>query len=124
MVDALTLQLVDLERQYLPIKQEIDAAVLEVIASTQYVLGEELTLFEEEFASYCEVAHCVGVGSGAAAIELALEALGISDGDEVIVPANTFFGTALPVLRLGATSSPSTVTTRRRRSIPGASPKP
>lgn len=97
------IRFVDLERQYLSIREEIDATVLDAIASTQYILGEELTRFEEEFASYCEVAHCVGVGSGAAAIELALEALGVSGGDEVIVPANTFFGTVLPVLRLGAT---------------------
>ena len=77
--------------------------MLAAIASTQYILGEELSRFEEEFAAYCEVAHCVGVGSGAAGIELALEALGVSQGDEVIVPANTFFGTVLPALRLGAT---------------------
>ena len=98
-----TLRFVDLERQYLSIKGEIDKAALEAIASTQYVLGEELTRFEDEFASYCEVGHCVGVASGAAAIQLALEALGISQGDEVIAPANTFFGTVMPVLRLGAT---------------------
>ena len=103
MADDLTLQFVDLERQYLSIKEEIDATALGAIASAQYVLGEELARFEEEFASYCEVAHCVGVGSGAAAIQLALEAIGVSDGDEVIAPANTFFGSVLPVLRLGAT---------------------
>ena len=97
------IRFVDLERQYLSIREEIDAAVLAAIASTQYILGEELTRFEEEFAAYCGVAQCVGVGSGAAAIELALEALGVSQGDEVIVPANTFFGTVLPALRLGAT---------------------
>ena len=98
-----TVRLVDLERQYLSIQQEIDAAILEAVASAQYVLGEELTRFEEEFAAYCEAAHCLGVGSGAAAIQLALEALGVGHGDEVVVPANTFFGSALPVLRLGAT---------------------
>ena len=52
----LTLHFVDLGRQYLSIKEEIDAAAIEAIASTEYVLGEELTRFEEEFASYCEVA--------------------------------------------------------------------
>ena len=103
MADDPALHFVDLQRQYLSIKEEIDATALEAIASTQYVLGEELVRFEEEFASYCEVAHCVGVGSGTAAIELALEAVGVSDGDEVIAPANTFFGSVLPVLRLGAT---------------------
>jgi dTDP-4-amino-4,6-dideoxygalactose transaminase len=97
------LRLVDLERQYASIRDEIDTAVLGAIASTQYVLGEELARFEREFASYCETDHCVGVSSGAAAIQLALEALGVSHGDEVIAPANTFFGSVMPVLRLGAT---------------------
>jgi dTDP-4-amino-4,6-dideoxygalactose transaminase len=95
--------LVDLELQYRSIKSEIDGALLDAIASTEYVLGEELARFEQEFADYCEARHCVGVGSGTAAIQLALEALGLAPGDEVIVPANTFFGTALPVLKLGAT---------------------
>lgn len=98
-----SLPLVDLGRQYLSIKEEIDAALLDAVASTQYILGEELARFEEEFAGYCEVAHCIGVGSGTAAIHLTLEALGVSEGDEVIMPANTFSGTALPVLKLGAT---------------------
>jgi dTDP-4-amino-4,6-dideoxygalactose transaminase len=96
------LPLVDLELQYRSIRAEIDAALLAAIASTEYVLGEELARFEQEFAAYCGASHCVGVGSGTAAIQLALEALGISRGDEVIIPANTFFGTALPVLKLGA----------------------
>ncbi len=103
MADYSAIRFVDLERQYLSIREEIDATVLDAIASTQYILGEEVTRFEAEFASYCEAAHCVGVGSGAAAIELALEALGVSAGDEVVAPANTFFGTVIPVLRLGAT---------------------
>jgi dTDP-4-amino-4,6-dideoxygalactose transaminase len=97
------LPFVDLERQYLSIKEEIDAALLEAVASSQFVLGEELVRFEEEFAAYCGTRHCVGVGSGTAAIHLPLEALGISRGDEVIVPANTFFGSVLPVLQVGAT---------------------
>jgi dTDP-4-amino-4,6-dideoxygalactose transaminase len=96
------LPLVDLERQYQSIKEEIDAALLDTVASTQYVLGEDLARFEEEFAAYCGARFCVGVGSGTAAIQLALEALGVSEGDEVIAPANTFFGSVLPVLRLGA----------------------
>jgi dTDP-4-amino-4,6-dideoxygalactose transaminase len=98
-----SLPLVDLRRQYRSIKDEVDAALLDVAASTQYVLGEELARFEEEFAEYCGVRFCVGVGSGTAAIHLTLEALGVSQGDEVIAPANTFFGTVLPVLKLGAT---------------------
>jgi dTDP-4-amino-4,6-dideoxygalactose transaminase len=99
----MTLPFVDLERQYLSIKEEIDAALLETAASTQYVLGEEVGRFEEEFGAYCGARYCVGVASGTAALQLALEGLGISPGDEVIVPANTFIGSVLPVLRLGAT---------------------
>jgi dTDP-4-amino-4,6-dideoxygalactose transaminase len=98
----LTLAFVDLERQYSSIKAEIDAALIGSAASTQHILGEELTRFEEEFAAYCGTHHCVGVGSGTAAIHLSLEALGVGPGDEVIVPANTFIGSVLPVLRLGA----------------------
>jgi len=97
------LPLVDLERQYRSIKEEVDGALLDAVASTEYVLGEELARFEQDFAAYCGVRHCVGVGSGTSAIHLVLEALGVSPGDEVIVPANTFFGTVVPVLRLGAT---------------------
>jgi dTDP-4-amino-4,6-dideoxygalactose transaminase len=99
----LELPLVDLGRQYRSIKDEVDAALLASVASAEYVLGEELERFEEDFAAYCGVRHCVGVGSGTAAIHLVLEALGISEGDEVIAPANTFFGSVAPILRLGAT---------------------
>ena len=97
------LPLVDLGRQYRSIKDEVDTALLDAVASTDYVLGEELSRFEHDFAEYCGVRHCVGVGSGTAALHLVLEAFGVSRGDEVIAPANTFFGTVAPVLRLGAT---------------------
>ena len=99
----MTIRFVDLGRQYQSIKEEVDAALLRAVASTDYILGDEVRQFEDEFASYCGTRHCVGVGSGTAAIQLALEALGISEGDEVIVPANTFIASVLPVLRLGAT---------------------
>lgn len=98
----MVIPLVDLRRQYRSIKDEIDTALLETVASTHYVLGEEVARFEEEFAEYCGARHCVGVASGTAAIGLALEALGVAEGDEVIAPANTFIATVLPVLRLGA----------------------
>jgi dTDP-4-amino-4,6-dideoxygalactose transaminase len=99
----MTIPFVDLERQYLSIKGEVDAALIATAASTQYVLGEEVRRFEDEFAAYCGARYCVGVGSGTAALQLAFEALEISHGDEVIVPANTFIGSVLPVLRLNAT---------------------
>jgi dTDP-4-amino-4,6-dideoxygalactose transaminase len=96
------LPLVDLRRQYFSIKEEIDVALLEAVASTDYILGEEVARFEDEFAEYCGAAHCVGVASGTAAIGLALQAVGVAGGDEVIAPANTFIASVLPVLRLGA----------------------
>jgi dTDP-4-amino-4,6-dideoxygalactose transaminase len=93
---------VDLKRQYAAIKEEVDAAVLASIASTQYILGTEVGEFESEWADRCGVEHCVGVSSGTAALALAYEVLGIGPGDEVIAPANTFIATVLPLVRLGA----------------------
>ncbi len=98
------IQFVDLKRQYASIKDEVDRAVIDAIASTQYILGEEVTRFEEEWAAYCGTAHAVGVSSGTAALALAYEVLGIGAGDEVIAPANTFIASILPVVRLGATA--------------------
>jgi dTDP-4-amino-4,6-dideoxygalactose transaminase len=96
------IQLVDLGRQYRSIQEEMDKAILEAVASTQYILGEEVARFEREWAAYCGVAECIGVSSGTAAIQLALEAVGIKPGDEVIAPANTFIASVLPIVRLGA----------------------
>jgi dTDP-4-amino-4,6-dideoxygalactose transaminase len=96
------LPLVDLRRQHLSIEGEIDDAVRRTVASARYILGEEVARFEAEFAEYCGTRHCVGASSGTGALWLALEALGVSESDEVIVPANTFIGTVLPILRLGA----------------------
>jgi dTDP-4-amino-4,6-dideoxygalactose transaminase len=97
------IQFVDLKRQYASIKGEIDRAVIDAIASTQYILGEEVARFEGEWAAYCGVDHAVGVSSGTAALALAFDALEIGRGDEVIAPANTFIASILPIVRLGAT---------------------
>lgn len=99
---AAPIPFVDLRRQYAAVGEELDRAVLDVLGSTQFILGPAVAAFEAEWARYCEVAHCVGVASGTAALELAYEALGLGPGDEVIVPANTFIATVLPLLRLGA----------------------
>jgi dTDP-4-amino-4,6-dideoxygalactose transaminase len=93
---------VDLKRQYATIKDEVDAAVLASIRSTQYILGAEVGEFESEWAARCGVGHCVGVSSGTAALALAYEVVGVGAGDEVIAPANTFIATVLPLFRLGA----------------------
>ena len=70
--------------------------------TTSFVLGPQVAAFEQAYAAFCEVPHCVGVGNGTDAIELALRAVGIGSGDEVIIPANTFVATAEAVVRAGA----------------------
>lgn len=81
---------------------ELDAALTRVLGSGWYLLGPELEEFEREFAAYCGTRHCVGVGSGLSAIELALRAAGVGPGDEVIVPAYTWIATWLAVTETGA----------------------
>lgn len=95
--------LVDLKAQYAAIRSQIDAAVQQVLDSTQFIMGPPVAAFEEAFAAYCGVAHCVGVGSGTAALELALRALEIGPGDEVITVAHTFIATAEAISAVGAT---------------------
>jgi dTDP-4-amino-4,6-dideoxygalactose transaminase len=95
--------LCDIPLQYRFLKDEIDAAVLRVLESGQVVLGPEVAAFEKEAAAYCGAAHAVGCGSGTDALVLALHALGIGPGDEVIVPPFTFFATVSSVCRVGAT---------------------
>ncbi len=86
--------------------QELETPVLEavqrVVRSGWYLMGEELAAFEREFAAFTEAKVAVGVGNGLDAIVLALQALGIGPGDEVIVPSNTFIATWLAVTRIGA----------------------
>ncbi len=77
-----------------------------MLASGGYVLGAEVEAFEREFAAYCEVEHCVGVGNGLEALHLILRAYGIGPGDEVIVPANTYIATWLAVSYAGAKPIP------------------
>lgn len=96
----------DLRSAYLELKEEHDAAYQRVMDSGRYVLGQELESFESEFAAYCEVKHCVGVGNGLDALHLILRAMEIGPGDEVIVPTNTFIATWLAVSYAGATPVP------------------
>src|SRR5258708_21040500 len=94
--------IIDLGKEYLSLKKKIDAALDRVLRSGSYVLGEETRRLETELAAYCQVKHAVGVNSGTDAVLLALRALNIGPGDEVIVPAMTFIATAEPVMQLGA----------------------
>lgn len=93
----------DLKRQYEAIKAEMDAAILDVVGSTKFVLGPYVADFEEKAAAYCEVRHAIGVASGTDALLLSLRALGIGPGDAVILPSFTFFATAGVVHNVGAT---------------------
>ena len=95
--------LVDLKAQHRQVADEVTRGFARVLENTSFILGEDVARFEEEFASFAGVAHCAGVANGTDALELALRALGVAPGDEVILPANTFIATALAVARAGAT---------------------
>jgi dTDP-4-amino-4,6-dideoxygalactose transaminase len=95
-----------LEPAYGELKVELDQAFQRVMASGWYLLGSEVEAFEQEFARYCGTDHCVAVGSGLDALALALEAAGVGDGDDVIVPAHTFIATWLAVSAVGARCIP------------------
>ena len=94
--------LVDLRAQYRTIKDEIRPAIDAVLEGMQLNLGPNVRAFDEEFAAFCGVKHAIGVGSGTDAIQLAVRALGISAGDEVITVSHTFFATVEAVLYSGA----------------------
>jgi dTDP-4-amino-4,6-dideoxygalactose transaminase len=96
----------DLKSPYLELKEELDAAYHRVMESGWYILGKEVEAFEDEFATYCETRHCIGVGNGLEALHLILRAMDIGPGDEVIVPANTYIATWLAVTHAGATPVP------------------
>ncbi len=93
---------VNLQAQHEPLQTEINLSIANVFTNTSFILGEEVNKFEEEFAAYCGVKHAIGLDSGLSALKLALEAYNIGEGDEVIVPANTFIATAAAVSFVGA----------------------
>ena len=93
---------VDLKAQYKSIKNKIDTAIAEVIANTSFIGGNKVKEFEEIFAEFIGVNHAIGCANGTDAIEIALEALGVGPGDEVIIPAYTWVSTASAVIRVGA----------------------
>jgi dTDP-4-amino-4,6-dideoxygalactose transaminase len=95
--------LVDLKAQYATIKPEVDAAIQRVLDNTNFILGDEVKTFETAFAAHIGARGSVGVASGTAALQLALQACGIGGGDEVITTAHTFIATAEPIATLGAT---------------------
>jgi len=94
---------VDLQQQYQSIKSDVDAAIAAVLQRGDFILGGDVAKFEEEFAAFCGVTHCLGVANGTDALKLALEACGIGPGDEVITTAHTYIATALAISQCGAT---------------------
>lgn len=96
----------DIARLHTALESELTRAFQRVVKSGHFILGAELEAFEAEFAAYSGVSDCVGVGNGLEAIHLLLRAYGIGEGDEVIVPSNTFIATWLAVTHSGATPVP------------------
>lgn len=92
----------NLKKLHEPIIEEIGTAIQKVLNNGWYILGEELENFEREYASFCGTRYCLGVGNGLEALHIILKAYGIGEGDEVIIPANTFIATALAVSYCGA----------------------
>jgi len=97
------IQMVDLRNQYLEIKEEIDAALQQVIDTTSFIRGPEVVAFEQELAHFLDDTEALGVANGTDALQIALMALGVGPGDEVITPSFTFVATAEAVGLLGAT---------------------
>jgi dTDP-4-amino-4,6-dideoxygalactose transaminase len=96
----------DVPAAYAELRNELDDAARRVMASGQFILGSEVTAFEEEFAAYCATRHAIGVGSGLDALRLILLGYEVGPGDEVIVPSNTFIATWLAVSQTGAAPVP------------------
>jgi len=98
-----TIPLVDLRAQYLPLKDELLAAIGDALEGMRLFLGENVVAFEQEFAQYCGATDAVGVGSGTEALHLALLACGVGSGDEVITASHTFIATVEAICLTGAT---------------------
>lgn len=94
--------LVDLQTQSRAIKEDVMARIGDVIDGARYILGSEVSEFEEQFAAYCKAKHCIGVANGTEALHMALRALEIGPGDEVITAGNSFAATAFAIAYAGA----------------------
>lgn len=96
----------DLKAPYAELREELDAAIARVLESGWYILGPEVEAFEAEYAEYCGARHAIGVANGLDALHLALRAMDVGAGDEVIVPSNTYIATWLAVSQCGARPIP------------------
>jgi dTDP-4-amino-4,6-dideoxygalactose transaminase len=97
-----SIPLVDLAAAHAEVAEEVEAGFKRIIAETAFIGGAEVAAFEQEYAAFSGLPHCVGVANGTDALELALRAVGVGPGTEVILPANTFIATAEAVARAGA----------------------
>lgn len=94
--------LVDLSIQHKKLKKEINAAITKIVASNKFIMGEDVSLFEKEYARFCQTKYCVGAANGTVVIHLALYALGVGPGDEIITVPNTFIATSEAITQSGA----------------------
>lgn len=94
--------LFDTKTPLAPLQEEIAAAIAGVVEDGRFILGPNVTAFESEFAAYCGAGHAVGVANGTDAITLALRALGVGEGDDVVVPSFTFWASAEAIVNAGA----------------------
>ncbi len=99
----MNIPLIDLRAQYNSISKELDKATIDVLSSAAYIMGKNVTEFEKEFASYIGTKHAISVGNGTDALVIALKALGIGEGDEVITSTFTYFASAECISAVGAT---------------------
>ena len=102
-MDKMTVPFASFRPMHDELRQQLEQAYNKVMDSSYFILGKECKAFEEEFAAYCDAKYCVGVANGLDALFLILKAMDIGEGDEVIVPSNTFIATALAVSYTGAT---------------------
>lgn len=100
------IKFLDLKAPYLELQPEFDDAYHRVMDSGWFLMGKETEAFEEEYAKYCGVKHCIAVANGMDALTLSLRAMGIGNGDEVIVPSHTFIASWLAISQVGATPIP------------------
>ena len=94
----MNIKFLDLSANYKSIRTEINKNIQNVLDKNNYILGEELRIFENNFANYCNTKHCIGVANGTDALEIALQSLDLDITSEVIVPGNTYVATCLGVV--------------------------
>ena len=117
--------LLDLKAQYASLRDEIEPVIRDVVEAQWFIMGPKVAELEQQTEEYCNTKHAIGCASGSDSLLLALMALGIGPGDDVICPTSTFFATAGSIHRLGATpifadiDPPAALTTRGKTVVKG-----